>query len=94
MSVKRKQELSKLHGNRITILTVELLRRCVGNKSPKDGNKEIIKKYRVNELRILTTHDGRLVVPTTKRHKVLERNHYHILAGHLGISRTHARLKR
>ncbi len=63
-------------------------------KSLKDGNKEIIKKYHVNQLGILTTHDGRLVVPTTKRHKVLQLNHDQMLAGHLGISRTHTRLKR
>ena len=38
--------------------------------------------------------NGRLVVPQVKIKEILEENHDHMLAGHLGIAKTIARIKR
>ena len=43
---------------------------------------------------LLAKKDGRIVVPARKRHTVLELNHDHKLSGHLGVSKTLARIKK
>ena len=73
-------------------------------------NREASKEQKVNPViskenpdRVLATPDfdpeetdkyGKLFVPVNKRVEVLQMNHDHVLAGHLGVERTYQRLRR
>jgi transposase InsO family protein len=52
------------------------------------------KRYRYNENGEIIDINNRLIVPLVKVKEVLEENHDHMLAGHLGIAKTLAKIKR
>jgi transposase InsO family protein len=52
------------------------------------------KRYRCNENGEIIDINNRLIVPLVKVKEVLEENHDHMLAGHLGIAKTLAKIKR
>ena len=74
-------------------------------QSEDDYCKEILEKlndnkitkpigFNLNKEGILITSDGKFVVPRTKVMEILKMNHDHMLAGHLGIAKSLARIKR
>jgi hypothetical protein len=60
----------------------------------EESNKKEYNEFRFNNEGILITNEGKIVVPKEKINEILELNHDHILAGHLGIAKTLARVKR
>ena len=50
--------------------------------------------YQLSETNELLNKDGKLVVPESKKTEILELNHDHMLAGHLGIAKTTARIQK
>ncbi|KZR96337.1 Uncharacterized protein APZ42_009381, partial [Daphnia magna] len=71
-------------------------RRIIENlKKIQNGNKKgNINGYKLNEKQELIDRYGRIVVPIVKIREIMEENHDHILARHLGITKTLARLQR
>jgi hypothetical protein len=74
-------------------------------QSEDDYCKEILRKLNVKKIKkpigfnlnkegILIPSDGKFVVPRTKVMEILKMNHDHMLAGHLGIAKSLARIKR
>ncbi|KZR97708.1 Uncharacterized protein APZ42_007265, partial [Daphnia magna] len=64
-------------------------------KRIQNGNKKgNINGYKLNEKQELIDRYERIVVPIVKIREIMEENHDHILAGHLGITKTIARLQR
>ncbi len=55
---------------------------------------ELIMQYQLSETNELLDKEHRLVVPVMKRKEVMELNHDHMLAGHLGIAKTIARIRK
>ncbi len=60
----------------------------------EENNKKEFNEFRFNNEGILITNEGKIVVPKEKIKDILELNHDHMLAGHLGIAKTLARVKR
>ena len=52
------------------------------------------KRYRYNDKGEIIDINNRLIVPLVKVREILEEHHDHMLAGHLGIAKTLARVKR
>ena len=50
--------------------------------------------YQLSEINELLSKDGKLVVPERKKTEILEFNHDYMLAGHLGIVKTTARIQK
>ena len=61
---------------------------------PNAENELNTKKYNFNEKSEIIDINNRLIVPRVKVKEVLIENHDHMLAGHLGIAKTIARIKR
>jgi transposase InsO family protein len=59
-----------------------------------EGVQTKIKRYRLNEKGEIIDINDRLIVPLVKVKEILEENHDHMLAGHLGIAKTLAKIKR
>ena len=57
-------------------------------------HSEKTKRYTFNEKGEIIDINKRLIVPQLKVKEILIENHDHILAGHLGIAKTIARIKR
>ena len=55
--------------------------------------KEQDESFELNN-KLLINKEGKILVPKTKIEEILRLNHDHILAGHLGIAKTTARIKR
>jgi putative transposase len=65
--------------------------------------KEIIRKinecendkeeFHFDNAGLLVTYDGKIVVPKDKIQEILKMNHDHMLAGHLGVAKSLARIK-
>jgi transposase InsO family protein len=57
--------------------------------------KGIVTEYKLDPVTdILVDNEGRFVVPTRKTMELIYMNHDHMLAGHLGVAKTYARLLR
>ena len=61
---------------------------------PNAENELKTKRYNFNEKGEIIDINKRLIVPRVKVKEVLIENHDHMLAGHLGIAKTIARIKR
>ncbi|KAI9560556.1 hypothetical protein GHT06_011499 [Daphnia sinensis] len=60
----------------------------------RSQNARNINGYKINEKGELSDKYERLVVPRIKVKEIMEENHDHMLAGHLGIAKTLARIQR
>ena len=67
---------------------------CAGIINKLYSKKDTVKKYEIkNSHGLLSTIDGKIVVPKSKKEAVLKLNHDHKLAGHLGIIKTLKRIQ-
>ncbi len=62
--------------------------------SLENNEAELIEKYQFSANHELLDKYHRLVVPQCKRNEIMELNHDHMLAGHLGIAKTIARIRK
>jgi hypothetical protein len=51
-------------------------------------------EFQFDNAGLLVTYDGKIVVPKEKVEDILKMNHGHMLAGHLGVAKSLARIKR
>jgi hypothetical protein len=58
------------------------------------GDQLKTKRYKYNDKGEIIDLHNRLIVPLVKIKEIIEANHDHMLAGHLGIAKTLARIKR
>ncbi len=59
-----------------------------------ERNNKATQDFHFDNAGLLVTFDGKIVVPKEKVTDVLKMNHDHMLAGHLGIAKSLARIKR
>ncbi|KZR95753.1 Uncharacterized protein APZ42_010298, partial [Daphnia magna] len=57
-------------------------------------SKDVKNKFKINEKGLLVDIRGSIVTPVRLVPQILKENHDHILAGHLGVGKTLARLQR
>jgi Integrase zinc binding domain len=60
----------------------------------EETNKKDSNNFRFDNEGILIRNEGKILVPKEKIREILELNHDHMLAGHLGIAKTLVRVKR
>ncbi len=51
-------------------------------------------EFQFDNAGLLVTYDGEIVVPKEKIEEILKMNHDHMLAGHLGVAKSLASIKR
>jgi len=57
-------------------------------------NENGTKEFHFDNAGLLVTFDGKIVVPKEKVEEIIKMNHDHMLAGHLGVAKSLARIKR
>ena len=63
-------------------------------ESLEQENAQTLLNYQMTENKELLDKYGRLVVPESKKQEIMELNHDHMLAGHLGIAKTMIRVQK
>ena len=78
-----------------TQVTINLIKEGAPSKEKgKKKFKKILEKARTDDQGRFVLEDGTILVPESKRAEVLQLNHDHALAGHLGVERTFQRMRR
>ena len=63
-------------------------------ESLENENPQTLLNFQLTENKELLDKHGRLIVPVSKKQEVMELNHDHMLAGHLGIAKTMIRVQK